>query len=309
MKAVIGTAGGKRDLRNPVIGTATGNRQVSRIWVGTSGGNRLVWQRVPALSLTATPVAWDGIDLAWTDLGPGVTYNVDCDPSGRLVTGTAAESFQHRGLSGGVYYAYRVDAFSGGTKIAEAHSNATTPAKPQPQFVQKVWQGAAVEAASYTGSNALRGRSPLYYGYYSSNQGTQKSQVRFAIPGEIRNCVSVDRVELRWWNQHTYLGTGGRVSIVGHHNPSLSTYGGNTGPLLERDGSQVRWPAPRANWINSTEWFDLGWLTSAGRYSVAEEIRIHGLHGFGLVAADGGQNGYGYASADPILKVTYTVRV
>jgi hypothetical protein len=165
-----------------------------------------------------------------------------------------------------------------------------------------------VETASYNGSNAVRGSNPLYYGYYSGTQGDQKSQVRFAIPAEIRNCHSVDRVELRWWNQHHFANSGGTVSMVAHHNGSLGSYGGSTGVLLD-GGNQVRWPAPKPGWINGTEWYDLAWLTSAGRaISIAEEIRVHNLQGFGLVAAVGGQSGYGYASADPQLRIHYTVR-
>jgi hypothetical protein len=305
---VVGTPSGNRNLKNPVVGSATGNKPVSKIWVGSTGGNKMVWQRVPTLTLTATAVAWNGIDLSWTDMGPGATYNLFDNRQGPVVSGTAAESYQHRNLTGGLNYAYRVDAYIGGVKVAEAHANATTPAQPQPQYQQKSWTGAAVETASYTGSNALRGSNPLYYGYYSSNQGDQKSQARFAIPAEIRNCVSVDSVEIRWWNQHTWVNSGGQVSMVGHHNPSLGSWGGSTGVLLERDGSQVRWSAPKGGFINGTEWYHLGWLTSSGRYSIAEEIRVHGLQGFGLVAAVGGNNGYGYASADPQLRITYTVR-
>jgi hypothetical protein len=312
VKTQIGTAGGIRDLKNPVVGTASGNRPVSKIWVGTSGGNRLVWQRIPTLALTATPVAWNGIDLSWTDMGPGATYNVECNPSGMIVVGSTATSFQHRGLTGSRFYAYRVDAYIGGAKVAEAHANTTTPAQPAPQFEQRSWRGTAIEHASYTGSGQRRtdadGIASSYYGYWSGTHGIQKSQVRFAIPNEVRGCVSVDSVELRWWNKHHYSNTGGRVAIVGHTNIDLGVYRGDTGPLRV-GGSPYYWPAPVGGWINGTEWFHMNEAFDTNGNPVRELIRSRGLQGFGLMAAVGGQGGYGYATAAEVeLKILYTVR-
>jgi hypothetical protein len=315
MKAQIGTAGGSRDLKNPVVGTATGNRQVSKIRVGSSGGNRLVWQRtVMSTTVTATAVSTTGIDVSWTAT-QGAVYTLFRRRAGvggevGLVANTSARSYQDRGLAEGTQYSYYVNVIVGGSLVGQSNiASVTTGTTPQPQFQQKSWTGAAVEVASYTGSNALRGRNPLYYGYYSSNQGDQKSQARFDIPAEIRNCVSVDKVELRWWNQHTWVGSGGTVSMVGHHNGSLTNWGGSTGALLMPTGEQVRWSAPRGGFINGTEWYEVGFLHSSGRATINEEIRTAGLQGFGLVAAAGGQSGYGYASADPQLRITYTVRI
>jgi hypothetical protein len=314
VKTQVGTAGGNRDLKNPVVGTATGNKPVSKIWTGTSGGNKLVWQRVTmTTTVTLTTVSTTGIDVSWTAT-TGAVYTLFRRRTGvggevGLVANTSARSYQDRGLAEGTEYTYYVNVTVGGSMIGHSNlASVTTGVTPPPTFQQRSWTGAAVETASYTGSNALRTSNPLYYGYYSGNQGDQKSQVRFNIPAEIRNCVSVDRVELRWWNQHTYPNTGGTVSMVAHHNGSLGSWGGSTGVLLNA-GSQVRWPAPKPGWINNTEWYDLAWLTSSGRPSIAEEIRVNGLQGFGLVAAVGGQAGYGYASADPQLRITYTVRI
>ena len=203
-------------------------------------------------------------------------------------------------------FTMKVESFTSEGVMLSTVTTATINTGNRPT-VQKSWSSTPVETASYNGSNGLRTRDPLYYGYFSGTHGTQKSQARWNIPSEIRNCVSVDRVELRWWNQHHFLSSGGTVSMVAHHNTGLSTYGGNTGALLNA-GNQVRWPAPVGGWINGTEWYDLGWLTSVGRdISIAEEIRVHGLQGFGLVEAVGGQSGYGYASSDPQLRITYTV--
>jgi hypothetical protein len=314
----IGTAGGDRDLKNPVVGTASGNKPITKIWVGSSGGNRLVWQRtVMSTTVTATAVSTTGVDVSWTAT-QGATYTLFRRRTGvagevGLVANTTARTYSDRGLAEGTEYSYYVNVTVGGSMIGHSNlASVTTGVTPPPAFVQKVWTGAAVETASYTGSNSLRTRSPLYWGYYSSNQGNQKSQARWDIPAEIRHCHSVDSVELRWWNQHTWEGDGTTISMVAHHNGSLGSYTGNTGPLLMPNGSQVKWPVARSNWINKTEWYHVGFLHSYAngvrRPEINEEIRSHGLQGFGLVAAVGGQSGYGYASADPQLRITYTIR-
>jgi hypothetical protein len=163
--------------------------------------------------------------------------------------------------------------------------------------------------ATYNGSNVRRtdaaGLANCFYGNFSSVHGNQRSQVRFNIPASVRHCISVDRVQVRWWNPHHFQNPGGRVSMVGHHNGSLVTYGGSTQPLLF-NGAQANWAAPRPGWISGGEWFDITTLVTSGRPSMAEEIRVQNMQGLGLVAAVSGQNGYGYASIDPILRVTYT---
>jgi hypothetical protein len=314
----VGTAGGRKRVTNPVVGTAAGNKPVSKIWVGTGGGNKLVWQRTTmATTVTATAVSTTGIDVSWTAT-QGAVYSLFRRRTGvagevGLVANTSARTYSDRGLVEGAEYIYYVNVVVNGALVGHSNlASVTTGVTPPPAFVQKSWTGAAVEAASYTGSNSLRTRNPLYYGYYSSNQGTQKSQVRFDIPAEIRNCVSVDKVEVRWWNQHTYLGTGGTVSMVAHHNGNLSSYTGNTGPLLMPNGEQVRWSAPRGGFIGGGEWYEVGFLHSYSggvrRPDINEEIRVGGLTGFGLVEAVGGTSGYGYASADPQLRIHYTIR-
>jgi len=237
-------------------------------------------------------------------------------------TGSASWVLRHTGAQGphnfdtlySSTFVMKVEAFTGadgtGLLLGTTTTNTVdTPAKPVTQ-VQRVWSGTAVDTTTYNGSNGVRTDGPerCYYGYFGSTQGLQKSQARWDIPSEIRNCVSVDKVRMRWWNVWHYWNSGGRVSMVGHHNTNLNTYGGSTGVLLS-GGAQATWLAPKPGWINGTEWYDLAGLTSSGRPSIAEEIRVQGLQGFGLVTAASGQGGYGYASTDPVLEITYTVRM
>ena len=216
-----------------------------------------------------------------------------------------------------VTFQARVDSFtSSGALITTGYSNnVAVPSPPPPPTQQRVWSGTPVEAKSYykktSGSSWLvrsdgDGSSRCYYGWISSTWGEQQSQVRYDIPAEIRNCISVDRVEMSWYNHWHFYNSGGRVSMVAHHNPSLGSYGGNTQPLVDGNG-QVRWSAPKPGQIGETQWYDLGWLTSAGRTNIYEEIRVNGLQGFGLVPAFGGDAGYGYAAMNPTLRITYTV--
>lgn len=171
-----------------------------------------------------------------------------------------------------------------------------------------VYGGVTQKRTDWTGTNG--GNPAAMYGYVSTNHNQQQSQVRFNIPAAVRGCISVDSVKIRWWNKHHYKGTGGTVSMVGHHNQSLSgsAFGGSTGALLF-NGNQAKWSAPINSWINGTEWYELAHLTApygGNNRTIAEEIRIASLQGFGLVAAETGTAGYGYASLDPILEITYT---
>lgn len=315
MTIFIGTAGGNKVLTDPKVGTASGRKNVDKIWVGTPNGNKLVYQRVATLALTATAVSSSQIDLSWTDLGPGWTYNLDSNPYGRLVTGAAGAAFSHTGVAAATHVAYRVDAFYGGAKQQEAHADATTPAAVTEQ---RMWQGNAVESATYNQAGGNRGIGECYYGYYSSVHGLQKSLARWEIPPEIRGCLSVDAVELSWWNLHHYLGSGGRVSVACHHfhgSLAANSFPGSTAPLRnpqQAGDPVVEWAAPRGGWVNGSDWFHVGWLHAADRPSVAEEIRTQNLAGFGLVALDSSQSRYGYArgAGGPIqMRVTYTVQV
>jgi hypothetical protein len=118
----------------------------------------------------------------------------------------------------------------------------------------------------------------------------------------------VDSVELRWWNKHHYSNTGGLVAIVGHTNIDLGVYRGDTGPL-QYNGAPYYWSARSGGWISGAEWFNVNLNTDTNGNSVRELIRSRGLQGFGLMAAVGGQGGYGYATAAEVeLKILYTVR-
>lgn len=316
MTVFIGTSGGNRTLTDPKVGDTGVRRDVAGIWVGDSGGvPRLVYQRIPPLALAAAPVSSSQIDVSWTDLGPGFAYQLWNDRSANpLYVGAWGPVFPNTGLPAGTAVGYRVDAYSGGVLRQQAWAAATTLPSVG---VQRVWTGNAVQSASYNASGGNRGVGECYYGYYSGTHGMQKSLARWEIPAEIRGCISVDRVELSWWNLHHYLNSGGRVSLVHHdfHGSLAGSYpaANVTAPLRNPQAAGdpvVEWAAPKPGWINGSEWFDVGWLHAANQDGVGDEIRVGGLAGFGLVALTTDPTRYGYArgAGGPIqLRVTYTV--
>ena len=220
--------------------------------------------------------------------------------------------------------AIKVETFAGSTGLNTAITNTVTTGARPITYVQREWYGYAADAKSYRGNNAQRtdasGLANCYYGMTTlsggSTWGEQKSLARFDIPGEIRNCVSVDSVQIKWYNLHHNNNSGGQVSMVAHHNTTLgTTFGGSTGALLLDTGASVLWPAPKPGWINGqappNEWYHVGFLHSSGRPTIYEEIRVQGLQGFGLIRPVGisGNAGYGYAARNPRLYIKYTVAV
>jgi len=222
-------------------------------------------------------------------------------------------------------FVMKVDSFdAAGNGLNTATTNTVTMGARPVVYVQREVYLDAVDAKSYRGNNAQRtdssGLANCYYGMTTlsggSTWGEQKSLARFDIPGEIRNCVSVDSVQIKWYNNHHDQNSGGKVSMVAHHNPTLgTTFGGSTGALLLDTGASVLWPAPKPGWINGqappNEWYHVGFLHSSGRPTIYEEIRVQGLQGFGLIRPVGisGNAGYGYAARNPRLYIKYTVAV
>lgn len=310
MTGYVGTSGGRKKVESMHIGTASGRRQVERAWVGTASGNRLWYVRRPDLVLTATTVSASQISLSWTDLGPGHTYVVQCNPSGLIVNGSTATSHQHTGLAGSTLYAYRVDAYYAGTKVDEAHASATTQAVPPPQYQQKTWSGLATAVASYAENGSRRtDTSNAYAGRYSSTWGTQRSLWTFDIPSDVHNCASIDAVRFAVWSLHTFNNSGASVGLVVHHGSVAgSTFPGSTGIF-------GTYHAPKPGWIGQTPdgWVDITNAATPGRSTVREEFRVLGAAGLGLAATTTAQAGYMYAWGTgldrPKLSITYTVRI
>lgn len=207
----------------------------------------------------------------------------------------------------------RVDAYNGTTLLETAYSNVLTVGpEPPPATIQKVWTGTASTCASYNGDLERRtddnAAENAYYGYYDSTLGSQRCHARWDIPSEIRNCVSVDKVELKWWNRLASTAQPDRVAFVAHRDEQLGAYSNSLGAIFNSTGVQRREDTESGGWISGSEWMDFSY-TYAARYgrNVDEEIRSYNMQGFGLIPFDSGNAGYGYASKEPQLRITYTI--
>lgn len=303
----VGDATGtRRKVVDPWIGDATGvRRQISKAWVGDATGvPRLYYQRTAPMALTASPASSSAVNLSWTAV-PGATYTLT--RGGTTVYSGTGTSKQDTGLVASTTYTWTVVAVVGGSEAGRATASAKTNAQATQQ---KTITLEAVSSASYNGSGTNRGIDACYFGWYSSTHSTQRSQFRINVPADLRNCVSVDKVEVSIMGRHTLPNGGTTVSLVVHHNPSLGgNYGGSTATVTDRN-------IGKPGYFGGAEWVDVTNAVSSGRYSVKEEFRVHGAQGFGLMSPGGSssQSYYGYADGIggpnvPRVRFHYTVRV
>jgi hypothetical protein len=205
-------------------------------------------------------------------------------------------------------YSYRLDVYRKGVLVGSPTASASTQAVPPPQYQQKIATLNAVQTASYNGAGTNRGVGEMYFGWYSSTNGLQKSQFRIAVPADLRNCVSVDKVEVSIMGRHTYPSGGTTTTLVVHHNSDLAgSFGGSTTSITDRS-------IGKPGYFGGSEWADVTANWSVGRgFTVAEEFRVHGAQGFGLMAPGGStaQAYYGYADGgtSPRVRFHYTVKV
>lgn len=216
----------------------------------------------------------------------------------------------------------KVEAYYSGyaPDIAVYTEEVAIGAAPPPPTVQKFVVLEAVSSGSYNGSNNNRNTSELYYGYYSSNQGQQKSLWCWNIPADVRNCISIDRIDVLVYNIHAYLNSGGSTGLVVHHGAFQggfpATFPGSTG-ILQHGGNNWLIGTPKPGYMSQD---GSGWmtnihvLTSPGRTTLAEEFRVNGAQGMGLASPGSSTSQYGYAAGAyhhphhrPAIKIWYTV--
>lgn len=316
MKMTIGTGSGNKTVIDPWIGTAQGRKQVQKVWIGTDAGNKLVFQRVAPVTvdITASGVAQRSVTLTATVTGTVTSLRWYRD--GALIQDSAALSVTATGLAPSTAYTFRVDAVVGGVVAATSTEPVTTAAEV---ITTKTVTLTAVSSASFDGSGANRNVAECYYGYYSSTQGNQKSLWCFSIPAEIRNCVAIDRIDLRIYNVHAFSNSGGTIGLVVHHGAYQggfpATWPGATG-ILNYNGSpwMVALPKPGFMSQDGSGWLvNVQVLAASGRASMAEEFRVSGAQGIGLMAPDTAQSHYGYAQGasganPPQIRITYRVK-
>lgn len=208
--------------------------------------------------------------------------------------------------------------YAGFAPDVEVLSNTVTiGAAPPPPTTQKFVELEAVASASYNGSNANRGSNELYYGYASSTHGQQKCLWNWNIPADARWCISIDRIDVRVYNIHAYLNSGGSTGLVVHHGSNIGgNYPGSTG-ILQHGGANWLIGTPKPGYMSQD---GSGWmtniqvLTAPGRTTLAEEFRTQGAVGMGLASPSSSTNHYGYAAGAaypsgqrPAIRIWYTV--
>lgn len=255
-------------------------------------------------SFTATTASKSQINLAWgAPSSPGDFSQYRLFRGASQIYAGTTRSFSDTGLASGTTYNYSVYGVTPGNKFGPG---ATASATTQLGQVQKKVILTATASASYNGAGNNRGVAEMYCGYYSGTNGLQKSLFSVAVPAEMRNCISVDKVEISVYSQHSYYNSGGRFGLAVHHNPSLgATFGGSTGIFAE-------FSAPKPGWMGGAQWHDITNYTCPGRTTVREEFRTQGANGFGLLAPNTSYTYYGYAHGatqtnKPQVAFTYTV--
>lgn len=311
------TGGQRKALVDPQAYVAGARLPVQTVHAYHGGQRTLVWSRTPT-TLAAVPLSTSQVRLTWTAPGAGAD-------SYRLRRGTAqvytgpALTFTDSGLPAGTAFTWTVDALRGGVVVSTATATASTlPVVIENRFVSL----SAVSSASFNGAGANRGVANIFYGQFSGTHGNQRSLWSFSIPADVRNCVAIDRIDIAVFNEHHFQGGGNSVSLVVHHGAFQggfpAQFPGSSGELLF-NGAVWRPMARRNAWLDAGA-NDGGWMTNcqglaaAGRATLAEEFRVGGAHGLGLLAPSAAQAHYGYgqgaAQANrPQIRIWYRVRV
>jgi len=299
----VGDATGtRRQVADPWIGDGTGTRrQVQKAWVGDAEGvPRLVFTRSAPVDLTAVPASTSRIDLSWTDAGAGLSYVLKRG-STTIYTGTGL-SKADTGLAADTAYTYLLEARSGSTVLSSDTATARTLV---PTTQQKTVTLSPASAGSYYGNNTRRSTAGPYYSgnYTPGSNGKQKSSFHFAVPADVRNCVSVDKVEFSVRNSHTYSGSVAQSIAVTHTQTAGASWPGGTGAFGARTTAKGGWWG-NAQWQNITSLVD-----PTLRTTVADNFRVRNAWGIQLVAPSDDLALYSYwASGTAQLRITYTVR-
>lgn len=297
----VGTSGGNKTVTNVHVGTAGGNKEAVEVWIGTASGNKLV-HATSKVTLTASAVDWDTCQLV---IGPqtGATiYRVYRDAV-QVRTFLSAGTFDidvPADSATATTWAWRVDAVdTNSTVVGTASASATTPARPT---VQKVVTLTASGMQTYDGAGAARPVTEAYFGRISSTFGRQKSAVAFAVPADVRDCVTVEKIELSVKVTYHHLVAGGLCTVAVQHQAVLgSTWAGATETFAQRT-------ADRGGWLGGSEWQAVGWMTVPGRgATVSEEFRTKNADGFALMAPNDSTDYYGYTAELPRMRISYRV--
>jgi hypothetical protein len=311
------TGGQRKALVDPLAYVAGARVPVQTVHAYHGGQRTLVWSRTPT-TLAAVPLSTSQVRLTWTAPGAGAdSYRLR--RGGTQIYAGPALTFTDSGLPAGTAFTWTVDALRGGVVVSTATANASTlPVVIEDRFVSLF----AVTSASFNGAGANRNVPDTFYGQFSTVHGNQRSLWCFDIPAEVRNCVAIDRIDIAVFNQHHFQGGGNAVALVVHHGDFRGGFPGQfpgSTTALNFNGAVWRPMARRNAWLDAGA-NDGGWMTNcqglaaAGRATLAEEFRVGGAWGLGLIAPSTAQAHYGYGQGAtqtnrPQLRLWFRVRV
>jgi hypothetical protein len=225
----------------------------------------------------------------------GTVYFRAGSPSGGVVaTAGVAGGAASVGVAPGGSTTYYAEYVANGAYLGSTSNGVGVTVR---QLVTKTWSGNASWSQSYDGDSTQRtdAGSYLYYGYYSSIHGNQRSLIGFSVPN-LSSAVSVTSVRLKFYNRHHYNNSGGNIPIGTHTNGSKPTKFGSASTDLQQNGS-----APKPGWVDMT-------LNATIRSKF-----LSGAKGIALGPGPSTSNSYyGYAdnhssSNKPWLEIKYTI--
>ena len=207
--------------------------------------------------------------------------------SGTIIASVAGPPYQVSVAPGGstAYYA----TYPGSGDYLACNSNGVTVAVRQ--LVTKTWSGYATATQCYNGSGNQKS-GDLYYGYYSSTQGNQRSMFVFDMP-DLRGTVAVTGVRIKFYNQHHFWNSGGSIPTGLHVNAGIP--GTWTGAY---ENLQTLGNAPKPGWVDA-------WMGD----NFKNYVKAYLIKGF--ILGPGPSNStdyYGYATNNaPYMEVQYQV--
>jgi hypothetical protein len=221
---------------------------------------------------------------------------------GNSVIGAAtitAGVFTFTGVTEAGTYQWRV-AYTAGAGFTNSTSAAKTVTRKVLTTYTKTYS--ANGSASYTGSGTKRTVSECYQGFFSSNNGRQKSVITFpTTPAtDLAGANSIQKVELYLNFQHWGPDNGGTACVRKHSATSVPASWPPSG--LGTDDDQTAWSTK-----TGAKWCD---LASISGITTLSNWTGGSIRGFALVAPSDATEYYGYCAGngqtgEPQLRITY----
>lgn len=168
-----------------------------------------------------------------------------------------------------------------------------------PQTYTKTWTASWTE--QYQGDNSANsyyGSDTAVQGYYSSNNGNQRSLIGFpsTIASTLSDTATINKVEVYLYFNHWYYNSGGTAVIGVHgHTSAPGTFSGTDNVVQSGN-----WPKPGGRWVTLPSAYWNGWRNGTYRGIVLGPGPSTSKTYYGKA------NGSGASSSKPQLRIKYT---